>query len=87
MPLEGHPIPEHAIIKEPRLMTYAEAAELFGRFRWGQWLTANETRAHSTIDIYIESESDLFTYKIRKWGSAEWIDATVDILEKCREEK
>lgn len=85
MPMEGHPIPESALLKKPdRLMTWREAAVLLGRYRWGEWVGD-----HGGSCFLFVSKDDWeleFNHKIRKWGSDELVEPMFSLLEAARKE-
>lgn len=84
-PLEGHPIPESALVNKPdRLMTWREVAELLNRFNWGESVYCGGYS--STIHVQFGSENKPWEFDLRKWGSDELVRPMYSLLLAARKE-
>lgn len=85
MPMEGHPIPEFALLKKPdRPMTWREVAELLGRYRWGEAVCAYKYSHSVTYDAWDKEVT--FVGQLRKWDTDELVAPMLSLLEAARKE-
>lgn len=84
MPMEGHPIPESALLKKPsRMMTNREVAELLGRYCWGE---ASIGDGYFRPFLAYNDGDAAFEGGIRKWRTDKLVAPTFDLLETARKE-